>query len=256
VGKGHRLAERRHAILSVLKDAGQLSVSELSTRFEVSEVTIRMDLQALSQQNLLMRSRGGAVAISALPELSFDIRQQQNSDKKSRIGRAAARMILPGDTIALDASTTAMAIVPFIDQHSQLTVVSNSLKIAMSLLRAPQVQVIIPGGYMRRESLSIVGQSQNDLIEDIHVRVGFFGAWGITAEHGLTDINLEEVRTKKRMVNHCQYVVGVLDSRKWGQVAAATFANLNQVNLIITDDGVPVALIDQVRDTGVEVLVV
>jgi DeoR/GlpR family transcriptional regulator of sugar metabolism len=256
VGKGHRLAERRHEILSILKEAGQLSVSDLSTRFDVSEVTIRMDLQALSQQNLLLRSRGGALAISALPELSFDIRQQQYSDKKTRIGKAAAGIIQPGDTIALDASTTAMAIVPFIGQISQLTVVSNSLKIAMSLLRVPQVQVIIPGGYLRRESLSIVGQSQNDLTEDIHMRVGFFGAWGISLEHGLTDINLEEVRTKKRMVTKCQFVVGVLDGRKWGQTAAATFANLSQVNLIITDDSAPVEMIDQARQMGIEVWVV
>jgi DeoR/GlpR family transcriptional regulator of sugar metabolism len=256
VGKGHRLAERRHAILSVLKEAGQLSVSDLSTRFDVSEVTIRMDLNALSQQNLLLRSRGGAVAISALPELSFDIRQQQYSDKKTRIGKAAAQMIKPGDTIALDASTTAMAIVPFIGQLPQLTVVSNSLKIAMSLLRVPQVQVIIPGGYLRRESLSIVGQSQNDLIEDIHMRVGFFGAWGLTIEHGLTDINLEEVRTKKRLVNKCQRVVGVVDGRKWGQMAAATFANMDQVHSIITDDSAPTNLVTQAREMGVEVWVV
>jgi DeoR family transcriptional regulator, aga operon transcriptional repressor len=256
VGKGHRLAERRHAILTVLKEAGQLSVGELSSRFDVSEVTIRMDLQALSQQNLLMRSRGGAVAISALPELSFDIRQQQYSDKKSRIGKAAAQMIQPGDTIGLDASTTAMAIVPHIHQHSQLTVVSNSLKIAMSLLRVPHVQVIMPGGYLRRESLSIVGQKQDDLIEDIHMRIGFFGAWGISPEHGMTDINLEEVRTKKRMVSLCQVVVGIVDSRKWGQVAAATFANMNQVNVIITDHGAPAEMVAQLRAMGVEVLVV
>jgi DeoR/GlpR family transcriptional regulator of sugar metabolism len=253
VGKGHRLAERRHAILTILKETGQMSVSELSERFDVSEVTIRMDLQALSQQNMLLRSRGGAMAISALPELSFDIRQQQYSEKKARIGKAAAQMIQPGDTIALDASTTSMALVPYITHLPQLTVVSNSLKIAMSLLRVPQVHVIIPGGYLRRESLSIVGQAHSDLIEDIHMRVGFFGAWGLTPEHGLTDINLEEVRTKKRMVSRCQYVVGIVDARKWGQVAAATFANISQINLIITDDSAPVTMIDQLRDMGVEV---
>jgi DeoR/GlpR family transcriptional regulator of sugar metabolism len=162
-------------------------------------------------------------------------------------------MIQPGDTIALDASTTSMAIVPYITHLPQLTVVSNSLKIAMSLLRVPQVHVIIPGGYLRRESLSIVGQAHSDLIEDIHMRAGFFGAWGLTPEHGLTDINLEEVRTKKRMVSRCQYVVGIVDARKWGQVAAATFANISQINLIITDDSAPITMIDQIRDMGVEV---
>ena len=255
MGKVHQLVERRQAILLALKEGGRLSVAELSDRFDVSEVTIRSDLQALGQQNLLLRSRGGALSMGLSPELAFDVRQQLQAEQKHRIGRAAARLVSAGDTIALDASTTALAILPYINRLSQLTLVTNSLRVAMSLLNAPQIYVILPGGYLRRDSISLVSQPES-LLEDLHFRIGFFGAWGVTPEQGLTDVNLEEVRTKRRMVERCQKVVGVFDARKWGQVAAATFAPLDRVHLIITDDGAPAELVEQIRARGVEVWVV
>ncbi len=90
----------------------------------------------------------------------------------------------------------------------------------------------------------------------MHVRTGFFGAWGFTLDEGLTDVNLEEVNTKRHLVERCQRVVGLVDARKWGQVAAATFARLEQIQQIIADDAAPAALAQQVRDCGVEVILV
>ena len=95
MGKEPPLMMRRQAILTALDQAGSLSVGELSKQFNVSEVTVRQDLQVLYEQNLLVRTRGGAVTIQALPELSFDVRMQQRSDEKARIGKAAAQMICP-----------------------------------------------------------------------------------------------------------------------------------------------------------------
>ncbi|MEA3337906.1 MAG: DeoR/GlpR family DNA-binding transcription regulator [Chloroflexota bacterium] len=254
MGKEHRLAERRQSILAALAQAGQLSVAELSLRFDVSEVTIRTDLAALNAQGLLLRTRGGALATHVLPELSFDIRQQQNAENKARIARTAAQLVRDGDTIALDASTTALAIIPHIEQLSELTVVTNSLKAALWLLRTPHIHVIVPGGHLRRDSISLVGRSQCDLLEDIHVRIGFFGARGITIDEGLTDVNLEEVRTKRRLIECCQQVVAVVDSRKWGQVAASTFADLDRIDRVITDVGAPKQIVQQLRLHGVDVV--
>ncbi|RME74700.1 MAG: DeoR/GlpR transcriptional regulator, partial [Chloroflexi bacterium] len=245
MGKGHRLAERRQNILQALNQAGQMTVAELSARFGVSEVTIRQDLQALSEQGLLLRTRGGALSIDVLPEYSFDVRQQQNADKKRRIGEAAARMVSPGDVIILDASTTAQAIIPYLKKLPELTVITNSLKAAMNLLDAPQIQVVLPGGGLRRESISLVGQPHAAVFQDIHVQIGFFGARGLTIEEGLTDVNLEEVKMKRAMVERCRRVVGVVDSRKWGNVAAATFANPDQISTVISDQDAPEALVHQ-----------
>lgn len=256
MGKEHRLAERRQAILNALMETGQLSVGELSSRFDVSEVTIRADLQALYKQNMLMRTRGGALSISSLPELSFDVRSQQQSDKKARIGRAASRLIHPGDSILLDASTTALSIIPFIEQVRDLTVVTNGLKTAINLLRLPQIHILVPGGILRPDSISLVSAFDSQMLHDLHIRIGFFGCRGLTLKQGMMDINLDEVRAKRKMVEKCQTVVGVLDSGKWGQVAVATFADLNQINTVITDDYAPQEMIDGLRENSIEVLTV
>lgn len=254
MGKEHRLAERRKDILAVLEQEGQLSVLDLSARFEVSEVTIRQDLQALSQQGLLLRTRGRAVATSAMPEFSFDVRQQQYAAQKVRIGQAAARLVNAGDTIILDASTTTQALIPYLKNLSELTVITNGLKAAISLLDAPQIQVILPGGNLRRESISLIGRMQDDLLAGVNVQLGFFGARGVTVEEGLTDVNLTEVTMKGVMAARCRRVVGLVDSRKWGNVAAATFATLDQIDTIITDSEAPADLVLALRQRGIEVI--
>ncbi len=256
MGKEHRLAERRQSIIAALTEAGQLSVAELSARFDVSEVTIRQDLQALSDQSLVLRTRGGALSTGAMPEFSFDVRQQQQAAKKMRIGQAAANLVSHGDTIIIDASTTAQAIIPFIKKFSELSVITNSLKAAISLLDAPQIQVFLPGGELRRESISLVEHSREGIFNDIHVQIGFFGARGLTVEEGLTDVNLNEVAMKRAMVNRCRRVIGMLDARKWGKVASATFAHLDQIDVIIGDTDAPDGLVRQFRERQVEVLLV
>lgn len=256
MGKEHNLAQRRQQILSALEDAGQLSVVELSAQFDVSEVTIRQDLQALYQQGLVLRTRGGALSTSALPEFSFDVRQQQQAAEKTRIGQAAANLVNHGDTIILDASTTAQAMIPFIKQLTELTVITNSLKVAFGLLDVPQVQILLPGGNLRRESISLIGHPHDSVLESLNVRIGFFGARGMTLEEGLTDVNLSEVAMKKAMVDRCRQVVGVFDARKWGNVAAATFAPLDKIDTIISDSKAPAGMVAQLCEQQVEVILV
>lgn len=256
LGKEHRLAERRQNIIGVLTEAGHLSVTDLSARFDVSEVTIRQDLQALSEQGLLQRTRGGALSINAMPEFSFDVRQHQQATEKARIGQAAAELVHYGDTIFLDASTTAQAMIPHLKRLSELTIVTNSLRVAMSLLDAAHIHVLMPGGSLRRTSISLVGQPQCDFLEGVHLEIGFFGARGISVAEGLTDAGLEEVRMKRSMVERCRRIVGVLDSRKWGKVSASTFADLEQVDTIITDRDAPPTLVSQVKNHHVDVILV
>ena len=256
VGKGHHLAQRRQQILTVLEEAGQLSVVELSDRFAVSEVTIRQDLQALNEQGLLLRTRGGALSTNSMPEFSFDVRQQQQAAEKARIGQAAARLVNPGDAIILDASTTAQAMIPFIKRISELTVITNSLKAALSLLDAPQIQVFLPGGSVRRESISLVGHPLDTLLESLNVQIGFFGARGLTVEEGMTDINLNEVAMKQAMVERCRRVVGVLDASKWGKVAAATFAPIAKIDAVISNPKAPLDLVEKLRQRQVDVILV
>ena len=255
MGKEHRLAERRQAILTVLEEVGQMSVTDLSLRFDVSEVTIRQDLRAMGQQGLLLRTRGGAYSSNTLPELSFELRQQQSAAQKARIGRVAAGLVHYGDTIFLDASTTAQTIIFYIKQFTELTVITNSLRVAFNLLDAPHIHVILPGGSLRRTSISLVDQPRCDLIEDLNIQIGFFGARGLTIAEGLTDVSLGEVQMKRTMVERCQHVVGLIDASKWGKVATSTFAYLPQIDTIISDTAAPTNLVEQVQQQ-VEVILV
>lgn len=254
MGKEHRLAERRQEILSALEETGQLSVAALSDRFGVSEVTIRADLQALSQQGFVLRTRGGALATNVLPEFSFDVRQQQHAEQKARIGREAAGLIRDGDTIAMDASTTALSIIPHLKNFTELTVITYSLRVAMSLLGQTHVHVFMPGGRLRRQSIALVGQYENMVLTDFHARLGFFGARGITLNEGLTDVALEEVQMKQAMLARCKRLVALIDCRKWGQIATTTFAPVEQLNTIITDCEAPSDLVDEISRRGVEVI--
>lgn len=254
MGKAHQLAQRRQQILTALEDAGQLSVAKLSLTFDVSEVTIRHDLQVLSEQGLLLRTRGGALSTNTMPEFSFDVRQQQQAAEKARIGQAAARLITPGDTIVLDGSTTAQAIIPFIKTADELTVVTNSLKVAINLLDAPQIEVFLPGGKLRRQSIALVNRPRDDVFSKLNVQIGFFGGRGLTLEEGMTEVSLNEVAMKQAMLERCRRVVGVLDASKWGRLSAITFASIDKIDTIISDDKAPADLVHNVRQRKIEVI--
>jgi len=250
------MLERRQHILEAIEKVGRLSVVELSTRFEVSEATIRHDLQALSEQGLLLRTVGGALSTNTTKEFSFDIRQQQRGTQKMRIAHTAASLVNSGDIIILDASTTVYAIIPHLKNLRELTVITNSLKVALSLFDASQIQVILAGGNLRRGSISLVGPMHESFPQEINAQIGFFGARGLTVEEGLTEVNFHEATMKRTMIDRCRQVVGVLDSHKWGKVATHTFAHLKQIDILITDHDAPKDMVYQVQQHEVEVMLV
>lgn len=248
--------ERHQEILRSLVRAGRLSVVELSREFQVSEVTIRSDLHILAQQNLLVRTHGGAVpAGSVLPVLSLASRQQLHAAPKRRIGSAGAAMIADGEAIFLDSSSTALEIARNLKQHRYLTVVTNGLAVAQELLDAPGVTVVILGGQLRRDTASIVGGEDVTGLRRFNIRRGIFGAHGLSIEDGLTDVSADEAAVKKPLVAMCRQVVAVIDHSKWGQVGLASFARFSQIDHIITDR-VPDEMADAVQSRALELTVV
>jgi DeoR/GlpR family transcriptional regulator of sugar metabolism len=252
-------SERRQQILHMLEEEQRVTVPDLSHHFAVSEVTIRKDLAWLEAQGLAVRTHGGAIltAASASPsEMSFDVREQLQHAEKERIGEAAASYVQDGETIALDASTTALAMAPFLRSKRDLTVVTNGVRMGMELIKAPTLSVLMLGGMLRQESFSLVGTWGKPLLQQIHISKAFVGARGLTLREGLTDVNSEEVELKRAIVEAAKEVIAVLDASKWGQVALATFCTLERLKLIITDTQAPVQMVKQVRKLGVEVLLV
>jgi DeoR/GlpR family transcriptional regulator of sugar metabolism len=250
------LQERREQIIALLEQEGRVSVADLSNRFGLSKVTIRSDLDALAGKGLLVRTHGGAIASDRTDlELSFDVRRRLHPTQKQRIGAAAAAMVEDGEAIALDASTTALALASQIKERRELTVITNGIFIALALLDVPGVTVLMPGGFLRRDSASLVGDGGQEFIERFNFRKGFFGAKGLTLEEGLTDVNSAEVAIKRDLVTHAKQVIAMVDSGKWGRVGFVSFASIDQVDCIITDEGAPPDMVAALRETGVDVVI-
>jgi len=248
--------ERRNEILRLVNQGGRVAVAELSQQFGVSEVTIRADLQVLADRNLLVRTHGGAIPPARGPyELSLAARRQQQVVEKGRIGSAGAAMIVDGDAVFLDSSSTTLAIAQCLKNHRLLTVITNSLTITQELLDAPGVNVVLLGGTLRRDTASLVGGGL-EMLRRFNIQKGFFGAHGISVSEGLTDVSPDEAELKRPLVGMCRQVIATLDDTKWGRVGLVSFASLAQIHTVITDVGAPAGLVAQVRAAGVEVVVV
>lgn len=252
------VAERRRAILDQLRLNGRVSVKVLSDMMRVSTVTIRHDLRALEEDGLLERTYGGAVVRSSetprLTELSFAVRNAKELDAKEAIAAVAASMVRENYSIALDASTTAYALVPYLKTLTQITIVTNNLIIAQSFLDHPTIEVLIPGGRLRKDSVSIVGHP--DGLPDVNLNFGFFGAWGVSVQGGISDIDPDEVAMKQAMMARCVKTVIIADASKWGQVAPYTALPAAQVKHIITTTGASPELVEQYRQMGTQVDIV
>lgn len=252
------LQERLDRILALLQERGRVSVAGLCERFAVSAVTIRSDLATLEQQGALVRTHGGAVIRpdNGSEPLAFALRKKLHLAEKERIGRAAAEWVRDGDSIALDASTTAWQVARHLRGRRELTVITNGLFIALEFLDLPDVTVVMPGGSLRPASASLIGDQGACILEHYHVQKGFFGAGGFTLEEGLTDTNQYEVELKRRMVERSKEVIAIVDSSKWGQVALAPLAAVARLDRVIADRGAPAGMVESLRGRGVEVVLV
>ena len=244
--------ERRNAILTRLDREGRVSVNTLSDEMRVSTVTIRQDLRLLEQAGLLKRTYGGAIrritAASTIPEMAFNIRLGLNADAKDAIGVLAAALVQDGDCVALDASTTAAALIPYLKQRTDLTIVTNSLYISQNFLDSPHIHVLMPGGHLRRDAISLVGRPE--LLPHINLTIGFFGAVGISIDGGVTDVDPDEVLIKQAMIKRCARPIVVATGDKWGRTAPYTVIASDAIRQIITTGDAPDDMIAAFQKLG------
>jgi len=246
--------ERHQQIMALLNRNGRVSVAELSQIFGVSEVTIRADLQALAARDLIVRTHGGAVPVQHAPELSLTLRRQQQMDAKERIGVAAAEFVANGDAVFLDASSTALALAHFLRQRRDLTILTHSLVVAQSMLDAPGVTVVMTGGTLQRETVSLMGTDGLVILSKYNLKTGFFGAHGLSYPEGLTDVSAGEAEVKRQVVALCRQVVALIDATKWGRVGPASFARPEELDIIVTDAQAPAGLVEQAINLGTRVM--
>jgi DeoR family transcriptional regulator of aga operon/DeoR family fructose operon transcriptional repressor len=248
--------ERQQQIAAIVDEKGRVRVGNLAERFGVSAVTIRKDLLVLEAERRLVRTHGGAIAVERnRPELAFAIRERLQRDEKSRIGALAASLVSDGEGIALDASTTALYVARHLTtrEWQELTVVTNGIRIAAELAGHPGVAVLMPGGRVRFEALSLIGQLGGSMFRKINIQIAFVGAAGFTIESGLSDAIEEEAQIKRSMVAAARQVVAIVDHTKWGRAAAATFCRTDHLDTVITDSAAPAEMVGSLQKLGIRV---
>ncbi|MGZ6256985.1 MAG: DeoR/GlpR family DNA-binding transcription regulator [Candidatus Limnocylindrales bacterium] len=243
--------ERQQYIARIVEENGRALVADLTVRFGVSAVTIRKDLRVLETQGYVVRAHGGALASGrSRPERTFEVRERLQRDEKERIGAAAAALVVDGESIALDASTTAFAMARHLKARGgwvHLTVITNGLRIATELAGHPGLTVAMPGGFVRWEALSVVGPLGAGLLERVNIQKAFLGAAGYTAETGLSDATDDEAQIKRLIVREAREIVALIDHTKWGRAAFATFCATDRLTAVVTDEEAPAAMIDELR---------
>ena len=250
---------RRDRMLALLRERDFVRVAELAERFDVSEVTVRGDLDALQARGQLRRVRGGAVPRAAAPtERRFEEAEVAAAAQKRAIAGTAAAMVGDGDTIVLDVGTTTTAVAQALAERTELsdvTVFTSSLTIALALESAdPRLTVVVTGGTLRSKQHSLVEPLAGLVLDTINAGTAFIGCNGIDVERGVTNVNLPETEIKRMILRSSQRRVVCADSSKLGQVALAHVCDLDDIDQLITDDRAEADLVAGLRETGLEVV--
>lgn len=233
---GRNLNERRRQLLQLLEERQQLTVREISQALSVSEVTVRQDLIALEKEGSLQRTWGGAaLPVPGRKEGPFASRLEIQRLEKQAIAAAAVELIEDGDTVLLDASTTAFALAQRIRElKKDLYIITNGLYTALELANNPSLTVISLGGIVRGDTGSLVGTLGEEMLDRLYAGKGFFSARGLTLQQGLSESNIQEAQLKALMIQHSHQVVAVVDSTKLGQISFSSFCPFERIDRLIT----------------------
>lgn len=250
--------ERRKWIVDYLVQNQRASVKELSSQLNVSEATLRTDLNALEEEGLVKRIHGGAVLTGKSQlENTFSAREQRRHAEKTAIGRKAAEWLEEGQCILLDASTTALELAKVIKQLPyRLTVVTSGVYTALELKENPNLHVILIGGVLRMGSGAVEGTLGDDILQKIKVDCLFTSPAGFRIDNGLMDFNLYEVELKKQLVAASERVIVLVDSSKINVNSIASYADTTRIDVMITDERAPEAVLRELAERGTEVVTV
>lgn len=245
--------QRKSHILSVLRRDGQVVAKALSAELSLSEDTIRRDLRELAQEGLLQRVHGGALPAS--PAVAdFSGRQQMVPDEKVAIGRAAARLVQPGQVVFIDGGTTAVQMARHLDFRLRATVVTHSPSVALELVPHPGIEVVMIGGRLFRHSIVNVGAGAAEEIRRIRADIYFMGVTGIHPEAGLSTGDLEEANIKRALMTASAETMVLASSEKLGGASAYVIAAIGDVATIVVSDKVPDATLKPYDKLGITIV--
>jgi DeoR family transcriptional regulator of aga operon len=241
--KTDNLLARQEFILRQLQEKGSIAIDELCTMLGASIATIRRDLEDLESRTLLKRVRGGAMPIGPFfyepfrHDASFQDRVKSFGDEKRRIARAASELVQTGQTVALSGGTTTTELVRSLKVLSGITIITNTVNVAMELSNRKDIDVIVTGGHLRGNWFTLIGPLANAATEMLFADVMFIGVDGIHATNGLTCTNSAEAELLRKLVHHSKQKIVVADHSKLGAVSDWLLCPTREINRLITDSG-------------------
>lgn len=228
--------ERRNIILTKIQEDKKVIVAELSKEFDVSEETIRRDLEKLSEEGLITKTYGGAVLNEKSSiDLPFNVRQKSNPSGKMIIAELISKQIEEGEHIFLDASTTAVFIAKSIKQKKRLTVITNSIENILELADVENWDIISTGGVLKAGSMSLLGKKAYDNISSYNADKLIMSCKGFDIDKGITDGNDETASMKQNMIAASEKVYLAVDSTKFDKVAFSHICSLSDIDYVVTD---------------------
>lgn len=249
-------AERHNHILQALKRQGYVTVTELSNELDVSEATVRRDLRSLEERHLLFRTHGGASPSNhQVYDRPVSEKSKQHTEEKQRIGKAAAGLVDPHDSLILGSGTTMIQLARHLKSGQALTIITNAMNVAMELVHAPQVEVFMLGGVLRLTSTSVVGPTAEDMMRGYACRKLFLGVDGFDVAHGLTTSNAMEAHLNQIMLEAAQQTIVVTDSSKFGLRGFSRICGVDAIDRVVTDDHVPEAVVRQLEEQNIGVVI-
>lgn len=249
-----KTAERRSRILKELDEKGQVNVSFLSEALGVSEVTIRNDLDKLEKSKLLIRTHGGAFKASNIA-LTVSEKKKINLEAKRLIGKRAASLIREEDSIILDSGTTTFEVSNHLGHFEKLTVITNALDIVNNISKYENIDVFMPGGYLKEFSMSLVGPMAERNFRQLHCNKLFLGVDAIKPEIGVFTHHIEEAHLNQIMIEIAEEVILVADSTKFTKSSLAFITSFDRVSRLITDEKIDPLFARQLEKQNVEVII-
>jgi DeoR/GlpR family transcriptional regulator of sugar metabolism len=248
--------ERRNKILEIINREKIIKIKDITSEFNVTIATARRDLDILQEQLYIKRIYGGAALVTPSgTEPLFFTREMENKAEKIAIARAAAEMVVEGDTIMLDIGTTTLEIARNLKKFNNITVVTSSLTI-MNELANSNVTVYSLGGKIRPHELSLSGSIAINSLEKFFIQKAFIGAAGVTFNEGISDFNYEEAQVRFTAIKRAKQAILVVDSTKFGNNAFAITCPLEYFHTIITDNNLPKSFVDGIQDRKINLILV
>ncbi|MCL2255020.1 MAG: DeoR/GlpR family DNA-binding transcription regulator [Lachnospiraceae bacterium] len=230
--------ERRNEILGKLQNDKRVIVSELSDYYEVSEETIRRDLEKLEKDGYVTKSYGGAILNENINlEMPFNVRKNTNVVGKQRIAALLTELVNDGDSLMLDSSSTAVFIAKALKETKRnLTIITNSIEIIIELFDAQEWRVLSTGGLAQEGSFALVGPQTDQMLSAYHVSKAIISCKGFDIHNGITDSNELHARNKQTMLNRTEQGILAVDKSKFGKTAFALISRLDNISIIVTDE--------------------